>query len=142
MKKITVLLILVVLATASLSCRFATSMFTNQTQEPTPDYHFEPVTDELVFSPDTLPEGQVGEEYEVVITLTGQRTPAFEIGAPDNSLPFGLEGTFDQDKQTYTIEGIPLEDGTFDLAVSAVCYGTQVSGQTGEKDYQLVIKPG
>jgi hypothetical protein len=140
MKKISVPLIIVALAIASLSCRFATSMFTQETQEPTPDYHFEPVTDELIFSPDTLPEGMQGEEYQAVITLTGQRTPAFEIGAPENSLPMGLEGTFDQDNQTYTIEGVPLEAGTFDLAVSAVCYGTQVSGQMGEKDYQLVIK--
>jgi hypothetical protein len=139
MKKITIPLIIVVLAIASLSCRFVTSAFTKETSEPTPDYQFEPVYDELVFSPDELPEGQVGEDYSAVITLSGQRTPAFDMGAPEWDLPEGLTGTFDEAEQTYTIEGTPLEAGTFELTVSAVCYGTQVSGQTGEMEYTLII---
>ncbi len=139
MKKITVPLVIAVLAIVSLSCRFVTSAFTKETTEPTPDYEFEPVYDELTFSPDTLPEGQVGEEYSAVITLSGQRTPAFAMGAPEWDLPEGLTGTFDEDEQTYTIEGIPLEAGTFELTVSAECYGTQVSGQTGGMDYTLII---
>ena len=140
MKKITVFLVIFVLAIVSISCRFVTSAFTQDTPEPTFDYHFEPVYDELIFSPDTLPEGQVGEEYKAVITLSGQRTPAFEMGAQEMALPEGLTGTFDQDQQTYTIEGMPLESGSFTLTVSAVCYGTQVSGQTGEREYTLEIK--
>jgi hypothetical protein len=94
----------------------------------------------LQFSPDKLPDGQVGQVYKAVITLSNQRTPAFNLGAGKDSLPPGLTGTFDQEKQTYTLEGTPTRAGTFSLTVSALCYGTNVSGQSGEKEYQLVVK--
>ena len=94
---------------------------------------------ELQFSPDTLPEGHVGKPYAAVITLSNQRTPAFEIGVPEDSLPPGLTGEFDQDKQTYTLSGTPTQPGTYSLKISAICYGTNKSGQSGEKEYQLVI---
>jgi hypothetical protein len=95
----------------------------------------------LQFSPDTLPDGQVGQAYKVVISLSNQHTPAFNMGAGNDRLPAGLKGTFDQAKQTYTIDGTPTQAGTFSLTISALCYGTNVSGQTGEKEYRLVIKP-
>lgn len=97
-------------------------------------------SDALHFSPDMLPDGQVGEAYKVVITLSNQRTPAFNMGADKDNLPAGLTGTFDQEKQTYTLDGIPGQTGTFSLTISALCYGTNVSGQSGEKEYRLVIK--
>jgi hypothetical protein len=98
-------------------------------------------SDVLQFAPDTLPDGQVGQAYKVVINLSNQRTPAFNMGAGKDRLPPGLTGAFDQEKQTYTLEGTPTQAGTFSLMVSALCYGTNVSGQSGEKEYRLVIKP-
>jgi len=62
------------------------------------------------------------------------------MGAGNDRLPPGLKGTFDQAKQAYTIDGAPTQAGTFPLTISAVCYGTNVSGQSGEKEYRLVIK--
>ena len=97
-------------------------------------------SDVLQFSPDKLPDGQVGQAYKAVISLSNQRTPAFNMGADKDSLPPGLTGIFDQEKQTYTLAGTPTRAGTFSLTVSAVCYGTNVSGQSGEKEYRLVIK--
>ncbi len=113
------------LAAAALSCNLVTS-FVESTK--------------LRFSPDTLPDGQVGQAYKAVISLSNQHTPAFRMDAKDESLPPGLKGTFDKDQQTYTIEGTPTQAGTFSLTVSALCYGTNVSGQSGEKEYTLVIK--
>jgi hypothetical protein len=98
------------------------------------------VSDELTFSPDALPEAQVGQPYSAVIGLSDQRTAAFSMGAPASSLPPGLTGTFDQDKQTFTISGTPTQAGTYPLTISAMCYGTNVSGQSGEKEYILVVR--
>jgi len=98
-------------------------------------------SDVLQFSPDTLPDGQVGQAYKVVISLSNQRTPAFNMGGSQDRLPPGLKGAFDQEKQTYTLAGTPTQAGTFPLTVSALCYGTNVAGQSGEKEYRLVIKP-
>jgi hypothetical protein len=98
------------------------------------------VSDELIFSPDTLPEARVGQPYNAIIELSNQRTPAFSMGAPANSLPAGLTGAFDQDKQTYTIRGTPTIGGTYPLTISALCYGTNVSGQSGEKEFTLMVR--
>ena len=97
-------------------------------------------SDTLQFSPETLPDGQVVQAYKVVISLSNQRTPAFNIGAGTDRLPPGLKGVFDQEKQTYTIDGTPTQAGAFSLTVSALCYGTNVSGQSGEIEYRLVVK--
>jgi hypothetical protein len=94
----------------------------------------------LVFSPEKLSEGQAGLPYKAVISLTNQNTPAFSMGAPVENLPPGLTGTFDQEKQTYIISGTPTQPGTYKFTVSAICYGTNVSGQSGEKDYELVVR--
>ena len=94
---------------------------------------------ELRFSPDALPAALVGQPYRAVITLSNQRTPAFQMGVKEDSLPPGLAGVFDQDEQTFTISGVPTQPGVYSLTVSGLCYGTNVSGQTGEKTYQLVI---
>jgi hypothetical protein len=125
MKKLFFTIIVVVLALVTFSCSLG-NISSN--------------SGALQFSPDTLPDGQVGQAYKVVISLSNQRTPAFNLGAKKESLPAGLAGTFDQGKQTYTIEGTPIQAGVFPLTISALCYGTNVSGQSGEKEYRLVIK--
>ncbi len=119
---VTIACMAVVLAT--LSC----SLFTGN-----------PQSDELVFSPDELPEGQVGLPYKAVLTLSNQHTPAFQMDTGENSLPPGLTGSFDEDGQTYTISGTPTQAGTYPFKISALCYGTNTSGQRGEKEYEIVI---
>jgi hypothetical protein len=125
MKQRIFLIIIAMLGLAALSC----SLFNAFSK-----------SDGLSFSPDTLPDGQVDQTYSAVVSLSNQRTPAFEMSVSDDSLPPGLIGTFDKDKQTYTLAGKPTQAGTFTLTLSALCYGTNVSGQSGEKVYKLVVK--
>jgi hypothetical protein len=125
MRKVISFLAVILLFTApALACKLVTN---------------EIVSDELTFMPEMLPEAQVGQPYNAVIQLSDQHTPAFSMGAPAESLPPGLIGTFDEGKQTYTLSGTPTVAGTYPLIVSAICYGTNVSGQTGEKQYTLVV---
>ncbi len=119
-----ILLCAAALALAGLACSLLTS----------------PGTPSLRFSPDVLPDGRAGQPYRAVIALSGQRTPAFQMGTRDESLPPGLSGAFDRDAQTYTLSGTPSRAGTFSFAVTALCYGTNVSGQSGAKEYRLVIR--
>jgi len=35
---------------------------------------------------------------------------------------------------------MPTETGTFKFTVGAWCLGTNVSGQTGQREYELVVK--
>jgi hypothetical protein len=114
-----------VLAFATLSC----SLFTASSK-----------SEGLQFSPAVLPDGQVGQAYQALITLTNQRTPAFDMSAAADTLPPGLTGTFDQDKQTYTLSGTPTQAGSYSITLTARCYGTNVSGQSGAADYKLVIR--
>jgi len=125
MKKTILTIILVALAFVTFSCSLGNILSDS---------------DVLKFSPDTLPDGQVGQAYKVVISLSNQHTPAFNMGAGQDQLPAGLKGAFNQQKQAYTIEGTPTRAGTFTLTVSALCYGTNAPGQTGQKEYTLVIK--
>ena len=117
------LLLVLCFAVPSLACETLTSTSTK-----------------LVFSPDTLPAAQVGQPYSAVVTLSNQRTPAFSMGADPESLPPGLTGEFNEDQQTYTISGAPTQAGTYPITVSALCFGTNTSGQQGEKSYQLIVK--
>ncbi len=94
----------------------------------------------LVFAPDKLPEAQVGQPYSVIITISENRTPVFQFGADEKTLPPGLAGVFDKQKQSYTLSGTPAQSGTYKFRVDAMCYGTNVSGQMGPKEYELVVK--
>jgi hypothetical protein len=101
---------------------------------------FLPSGGSLQFDPDQLPHAQVGMPYEAEIHVTQNRTPVGDFAILDGSLPSGLvlkkvEGVED----TAKISGVPQEAGTFTLKISVWCYGTNVAGQTGEKEYSLVI---
>ncbi len=97
-------------------------------------------SDALVFSPDTLPPAQVGQPYTATLTLSNQRTPAFMFDADHKTIPPGLTTQFNQDKQTLTFGGTPTQAGQFKITVYAHCYGTNISGQSGEKVYALDVK--
>jgi hypothetical protein len=93
----------------------------------------------LQFTPDALPDGQVGQPYHVEIGVGGHHTPVGGMGAA--GLPPGLVFTFYQ-RAAYpaVLEGVPTQPGTYVLKVDAWCYGTNVSGQTGGREYRIVIR--
>ena len=41
---------------------------------------------------------------------------------------------------TIQISGTPTVSGTFNFTISVWCYGTNVSGQTADQQYVLVVK--
>ena len=121
---------------------FACSLFTRGvevTQEP-PEPNFEPVTDLLVIEPAALPDAQLGVMYEAEIHITQNVTPVGDMVITDGVLPSGMELVFMEGEDSAIISGIPDETGTFPFTLTVWCYGTQVSGQTLEKDYQIVVE--
>jgi hypothetical protein len=125
-----------------ISASIACSLFvpTSQpTEEPEPD--FGPMGGPLKFSPDTLPDSQVGTAYDAEIRISLNNTPVGDFFISEGELPEGLEFTFLDGEDAATIVGTPTEAGTYTFTVTVWCFGTQVSGQTGEKTYTLVVNP-
>lgn len=94
---------------------------------------------ELVFAPDTLPEAQAGQAYRVTISVTQNETPVGDMYVDTGELPPGLALTFDEASGTAEISGTPSQAGVTTFSVSAWCFGTNVSGQTGQKEYELTV---
>jgi len=121
---------------------FSCSLFTQSeelTPEP-PEPTFEPVTDLLVIEPAALPGAQMGLLYEAEIHITQNVTPVGDMVITNGVLPSGMELVFMEGENSATISGIPDETGTFTFTLYVWCYGTQVSGQTLEKDFQIVVE--
>ncbi|MDX9952619.1 MAG: hypothetical protein RBT75_00880 [Anaerolineae bacterium] len=95
---------------------------------------------ELEFSPVTLPDARVDEPYSVLITVSNNDTPVFDIGMWNGTLPQGLEFTYIENTNTAEISGEPLETGTFTFEIGAMCFGTNVSGQVDSHSYTLVVE--
>ena len=95
----------------------------------------------LSFQPDNLPSAQAGFSYEAKITIGGNVTPAGEFSISEGALPAGLRLEKVQGEEDSTrILGTPQQAGMFKFTVFVWCYGTNVSGQVGQKDYTLVVK--
>lgn len=124
---------------ASLACSLFVS--TPQPTESPDDLDFGPTGGPLKFTPDTLPEAQAGSAYEAKIVISLNNTPVGDFSISEGTLPEGLEFTFLEGEDAATITGTPTESGTFSFTVSAWCFGTQVSGQTGDKSYSLIVNP-
>jgi hypothetical protein len=97
------------------------------------------VRPDLEFSPDTLPEAQLGQSYSVDILVTRNETPMFQAGLADGALPAGLTIELLKQENIVRLSGTPAEAGTFIFSVGVACYGTNVNGQTGVKSYTLVV---
>ena len=123
----------------SLACS-AVTRFQSSTSTPEPEPYFEPITTPLLITPESLPEAQVGVLYDVKLQITDNVTPVSDMVIQEGELPAGLELVFLNGEDAAQITGIPEEEGVFEFTVLIWCYGTQVSGQTLEKKYQLVIK--
>ena len=120
---------------------FACSLFSQgETATPTPDYIFEPVTTPLKIEPDSLPDARTGAEYVVEIRVSDNVTPVSNVSVSDGALPAGLELAFASQDDGITIIGIPEETGTFTFTVFVSCFGTMVSGQTGQREYTLTVE--
>ena len=135
-KIISVLLLLPVL---SLACSALTRSL-SATSTPEPEPTFEPVTTPLLITPESLPKGQVGAMYEIKMQITQNVTPVGDMIIQDGELPAGLEFVFLDGEDAAQIIGVPKDAGVFEFTVYVWCYGTQVSGQTLEKKYQIVVK--
>lgn len=133
-----VFLALLLILSASIAC----SLFVPKV-EPTedPEPYFGPTGGPLKFTPDVLAEAQIGNVYDEEIRISLNNTPVGDFFISDGVLPEGLEFTFLEGEDAATIVGTPSEAGTYTFTVSAWCFGTQVSGQTGEKTYTLVVNP-
>ena len=93
----------------------------------------------LSFLPDKLPDARVGVPYKEAILVAGNATPVGNYSVSDGALPPGLELIMNEQLHTATITGTPSQAGTFKFTISVWCYGTNVHGQTGDKQYTLVV---
>jgi hypothetical protein len=93
----------------------------------------------LQFLPDKLPDARVGQPYKVDILIAKNVTPVDNYSISAGALPPGLELVVDTQLRTAKIAGTPNQAGTFEFTVSVWCLGTNVSGQTGDKQYTLVV---
>ncbi|MBK9926934.1 MAG: hypothetical protein IPP66_16810 [Anaerolineales bacterium] len=138
MKKL-FLYVLTLLSVMSLACSAWTRLLPT-TSTPEPEPNFEPVTTRLLITPESLPEAQVGVAYEVEMKITQNVTPVGDMTIQEGTLPAGLEFIFLNGEDAAQIKGTPEEAGVFEITVFAWCYGTQVSGQTLMKKYEIVVK--
>ena len=136
-RSLTLVVGLVILA-ASVAC----SLFTGgATATPIADpYIFKPVTTPLKFSPDSLPNAKTGSEYEVEIHISDNVTPISSVAISKGKLPAGLKLVFAGSKDNPKITGLPEEKGTFTFTVFVSCFGTMVSGQSGIKEYTIIVE--
>ena len=93
----------------------------------------------LQFLPDQMPEARTGFPYEVEILISGNATPVGNYSISSGALPPGLELIMDEQLHIARISGTPTQTGSYKFTVSVWCYGTNVSGQTGDKQYTLVV---
>ena len=102
---------------------------------------FTPARGPLKFQPAELPPAQVGVPYEAKVTISDNATPAGQFSISEGMLPKGLAlEKVEGEQNTAHIFGTPEETGTYTFRIFVWCYGTNVSGQTGEKQYSLVVK--
>lgn len=99
----------------------------------------------LTVQPEQLPEGAVGEPYEVQITATwpdGRLVDDKSLHT-EGSFPAGLQlrGTSGDDR-TAAIVGTPTTAGTYEFTLFVRTLGCTMGGcPTGSRDYTLVVTP-
>jgi hypothetical protein len=93
----------------------------------------------LEFKPDQMPTARVGQPYQVDILIARNVTPVGIFSITDGTLPPGLNLVSDRNLGIGRISGTPSHAGTFNFTVSVWCLGTNVGGQTGEKQYKIVV---
>ena len=95
----------------------------------------------LQFDPDTLPAGPVGVAYQADIVVSRNTTPVGGASVAPGTLPAGLAlELLSGQSDTVRISGTPTAAGTSEFIVSGWCFGTNVSGQTGEHRYTITVR--
>lgn len=130
------LVFVLAMSISSLACR----LFLKPDPESSPEPFWQTTRSDLVFTPDILPDAEAGLPYEVIIQISQNETPVGDFQILGGGLPNGLTYEFVEGEDNARIFGVPEESGTYKFTVSVWCYGTNVSGQTGEKEYTLVVK--
>jgi hypothetical protein len=94
----------------------------------------------LAFSPSALPNAAAGSPYLQTITISNNETPVGDISVSSGTLPPGVTLTFVRGSSVSAdLTGTPTTAGTYVFTISAWCLGTNVSGQTGDQSYALVV---
>ena len=119
---------------------FACKALTPTEAAPTPDYIFPEVTTPLKIEPASLPKGELGADYEVQIFVRDKVNPISSVIIFEGALPAGLELVFVDGEDSFTIRGEPEETGSFTFTVAVSCFGTMVSGQSGQMEYTNVVE--
>ena len=94
----------------------------------------------LRFAPPRFPAAEVGQSYDVTLTVGGNQTPVGQVYIARGKLPTGLALVHHRGNSTAEIGGTARETGQFRFTVAAWCLGTNVSGQTGQHVYALTVK--
>ncbi len=94
----------------------------------------------LKFDPAVLPDAQVGQPYEAKVSISDNDTPAGDFSVSEGTLPGGLTLEKVEGESAARISGTPQEAGSFTFKIFVWCYGTNVSGQVGEKEYTLTVQ--
>ncbi len=95
----------------------------------------------LEFSPTNLPKARLGVFYDVIIKVTRNQTPVGEFSISQGSLPNGLKIERLDGQDAARIFGIPEEKGLSKFTINVWCFGTNASGQTGERQYTIMVTP-
>ena len=95
----------------------------------------------LQFLPDKLPEARVGEPYSATIGIAGNRTPVGSLAVGVGELPTGLALYHERGNSFAEIRGTPETAGLSKFTISAWCLGTNEHGQSGQRDYELPVRP-
>ena len=94
----------------------------------------------LEFSPDKLVDAVVGQPYQAVISVSNNETPVGDIYVSAGALPAGVTLEFvSGSSRSATLSGTPTAAGSYVFTVAAWCLGTNVSGQSGQHSYSLVV---
>jgi len=98
----------------------------------------------LVFTPTELSPAVAGRQYSASVTISGNDTPVGGVSVSAGALPDGLQVSLETGGQggatnAFVIGGTPTRAGTYDFTLMVWCLGTNVSGQTGEQRYTMVV---
>jgi hypothetical protein len=94
----------------------------------------------LAFSPASLPPARVGEEYRVGDRgVSGRDAGDRFLPGRGRTAPRPGAGKSGGRGQA-VLAGRPEQAGTYVFTLLAQCYGTNVSGQSGELRYELVVE--
>lgn len=103
-------------------------------------YLLSPPREALKFSPEVLPNAHMGIPYDATATISKNVTPAGQFSISEGTLPPGLALAKVLNRDAVRIFGTPDKAGTYSFTIFFWCYGTNVSGQTGEMKYTIAVQ--